>query len=177
MARLAVTVQVEDPAWRKLWPRAAGDVRALVSRATAFLGTTAPHPLRLRRNDFPLKGGSAAEVTGSVAVVLSDDAHLRQLNFQFRGKDAPTNVLSFPDPDDPYGGMALARETVVLEAKGQGKLFVNHAKHMILHGFLHLLRFDHETPRQARLMEGLEIAILSDMGIPNPYSIEAKRRA
>ena len=163
--RLTVTVQLDDAAWRKLWPRSGADVRAMLGHAC----------LSLIERPSALKG--KARLAGTVSVVLSTDAQLRQLNAQFRGKDKPTNVLSFPDADEPLGGLILARETVVLEAKSQGKLFVNHAKHMILHGFLHLLGFDHETPRQARLMEGLEIAILSDMGIPNPYLIEAKRRA
>ena len=110
--------------------------------------------------------------------MFTDDAKLRELNSRFRRKDKPTNVLSFPDGETPPGGgIALSLETISAEARDQGKPFVHHSKHMILHGFLHLLGFDHETIRAARLMEGLEIAILSDMGIPNPYLIEAKTRA
>ncbi len=110
-------------------------------------------------------------------MVFADDDRLRTLNAQFRAKDRPTNVLSFPDPAAPLGGMALAYQTVRAEASSQKKQFVHHVKHMILHGFLHLLGYDHKTRLQARLMERLEIAILSDMGIPNPYLIETKTRA
>jgi probable rRNA maturation factor len=73
--------------------------------------------------------------------------------------------------------MALAFETLRAEASAQKKEFISHAKHMILHGFLHLLGYDHQTAREARLMERLEIAILCDMGIPNPYLIRTKTRA
>jgi probable rRNA maturation factor len=152
---LTIDVQIESDAWRKLWPRAVADVRALL-------------------HSFARRPGLIA--SGDVAVVLGNNARLKALNGQFRGKSKPTNVLSFPDKVQPLGGIALAHETLVREAKEQGKPFLNHAKHMILHGYLHLLGHDHHTARDARLMEGLEIAILSDMGIPNPYLIEAKRR-
>lgn len=153
-----IEVQIETARWRKAWPRVAVEAKGLLRAAAA-------HP-RL------------AQKWGAVAVVFADDAKLQALNSQFRGKDRPTNVLSFPDGElAPGGGIALALETISAEAKAQGKPFVHHSKHMILHGFLHLLGFDHEKPSAARLMEGLEIAILSDMGIPNPYLIETNRRA
>ena len=116
--------------------------------------------------------GLASPAEGVVGVVLADDEGLRRLNRQFRGKDRPTNVLSFPDAAEPLGGIALACETVSREAKEQHKHFVNHAKHLILHGFLHLLGYDHVSKKEASLMEQAEIAILSDVGIPNPYLIE-----
>ncbi len=153
--QLTIDVQVESDAWRKLWPRAAVDIRQLLNALAKRPGLIA---------------------SGDVAVVLSNNARLKALNGQFRGKNQPTNVLSFPDKALPLGGIALAHETLVREAKEQHKPFLNHAKHMILHGYLHLLGHDHHKARDARLMEGLEIAILSDMGIPNPYLIEAKRR-
>lgn len=159
MARsgLEITVQVECPAWRKAWPRLAADARGVVRAA--------------------VERPELSSAAGEVAIVFADDQRLRGLNAQFRAKDRPTNVLSFPDPVQPLGGIALAFETVSGEAKGQKKAFVNHSKHLILHGFLHLLGYDHETPRDARLMEGLEIAILTDMGIPNPYILKANARA
>ena len=110
-----------------------------------------------------------------LAVVFASDARLRALNAKFRGKDKPTNVLAFENPAAPLGGIALAFETVFREAKAQRKTFVNHSKHLILHGFLHLAGYDHHSARAARLMEGLEIAILSDMGIPNPYVLRSTR--
>ena len=155
---LSVDVQIEHQAWRKAWPRASAEVKALL-RAAA---------------NWPELDGAAQ---GEVAVVFADDAKLQGLNARFRGKDRPTNVLSFGDPKNPLGGIALAFETVDGEAKAQDKRFVNHSKHLILHGFLHLLGYDHKTKRGARLMEGLEIAILSDMGIPNPYLVRTKTRA
>ncbi len=159
MARkaLAVDVRIEWPAWRKAWPKARQDIRAL-------LETAAKHP-------------EIAGAAGGVTVVLSDDLRLRTLNAQFRGKDRATNVLSFPDPQLPLGGMALAHQTIVREASAQKKPVIRHSKHLILHGFLHLLGYDHDSARAARLMEGLEVAILSDMGIPNPYVPRARSRA
>ena len=160
MARSALSIEtrIEFPAWRREWPQARVEVRRFLSQA-------AQHP----------EINVAAK--GAVAIVMTDDARVRRLNRQFRGKDQATNVLSFPDQSVPLGGIALAFETLRQESMEQHKQFVNHAKHMILHGFFHLLGFDHQTTRQARLMERLEIAILWEMGIPNPYVIETKTRA
>lgn len=155
---VSVEVRIEAPAWRAAWPRASSQARLFVLQIAGKVELQ-PRP------------------RGVVAVVLSDDARVRGLNAQFRGKDRATNVLSFPDPTAPLGGMVLGLETLEKEAKQQGKPFVNHVKHMILHGFLHLLGHDHQTKSDARLMERLEIAILVEMGIPNPYVIEAKTRA
>jgi probable rRNA maturation factor len=155
---LTVDVRIEDPAWRKLWPRAAVETRALLKSVA-------------------MRPEYASTAKGEVAVLFADDAKLRELNARFRGKNRPTNVLSFGDPGNPLGGIALAFGTVSGEAKAQGKPFVYHSKHLILHGFLHLLGYDHLKARDARLMEGLEIAILSDMGIPNPYLLRTKTRA
>lgn len=159
LRRTLVEVEIKTKAWRKAWPKAGDDVQRVLALAAAHAA---------------LRGKAG----GEIAVVLADDALLRDLNAQFRGNDKPTNVLSFPDGEKPPGGgIAVAFETVSAEATAQGKPFINHAKHMILHGFLHLLGQDHEKSREARLMEGLEIAILARMGIPNPYVIETKTRA
>ena len=156
MARLKldIDIQVEEAAWKRKWRGLNADIDALVGVARRHLA-------------FPA-GLRAAEMS----VVLACDRKLMALNFQFRGMKKPTNVLSFPDPDAPFGGMALGFETVERESIAQKKSFVNHSKHMILHGFLHLLGHDHVTSRQARLMERLEIAILSDLGISNPYEFK-----
>lgn len=156
--KLAVDVQIVHPAWRKAWRGGGVDIRRLLAAA----------------GSKPELGGRAL---GHVAVLLADDLTLRGLNARFRGQDRPTNVLSFPDRALPLGGIALAFETVQREAQAQRKEFINHSKHMILHGFLHLLEYDHETAKGARLMEGLETAILSGMGIPDPYVIRTKPRA
>jgi probable rRNA maturation factor len=155
---LTVDVRIECPGWRKAWPKAAIEIRQLL-RAAA------------KRPEI------ASTATGEVAVVLADDVRLRALNAQFRGKDRPTNVLSFPDTAVPLGGMAIAFETISREAIAQKKPIIRHSKHLILHGFLHLLGYDHNSARAARLMEGLEVAILSNMGIPNPYVPRARSRA
>jgi probable rRNA maturation factor len=156
-AALDIDVQIEAAGWRRAWPGAVRAVRRLL------LGAAARPEL--------------AGASGTVVVVLADDARLKALNARFRGKDRSTNVLSFPDPQVPLGGLALALETVKREAIAQEKEFVSHCKHLILHGFLHLLGYDHQSAREARLMEGLEIAILSAMGIPNPYLCRKKTRA
>jgi probable rRNA maturation factor len=113
---------------------------------------------------------------GEVALIFDSDERLKALNLEFRGKHRPTNVLSFPDSECPVGGLAVAFETVRREAQAQRKTFINHSKHMILHGFLHLLGYNHNRSREARLMEALEIAILSDMGISNPYTLKDRPR-
>jgi len=122
---------------------------------------------------------AAAETgkTGLVSLLLGDDNALRALNKQFRGKDGPTNVLSFPPPpDDPaaegfLGDIALAAETIVEEAQFQGKRFEHHAAHLAVHGFLHLVGYDHTTSAaDAEAMEALERKILASIGIADPYA-------
>lgn len=110
---------------------------------------------------------------GAVAVLLGDDLRIAELNKQFRGKDGPTNVLSFPGPRvDPtfLGDIALAAETIAEEANFQGKRFEHHAAHLVVHGFLHLLGYDHEDPAKAEEMEARERAILATIGIADPYA-------
>ncbi len=119
---------------------------------------------------------AAAEAgTGEVAVVLSDDATVRRLNRDYRRKDKPTNVLSFPLGDVKtaecrlLGDVILARETVLAEAAAQGKRAGDHLSHLVVHGVLHLLGFDHEKDAEARRMEALERRILAGLGIADPY--------
>ncbi len=123
--------------------------------------------------------GSALEVLGteitvpeaqSLAVVFTDDASIRDMNHQFRGKDAPTNVLSFPsDEEEELGDIILAYETIEKEAAEQRKSFDNHLTHLLIHGILHLLGYDHSEEDEARDMESLEIRILAKLDIANPY--------
>lgn len=113
----------------------------------------------------------AEAAQGEVDVLLADDAALHALNRQWRGKDKPTNVLSFPSEDSRHlGDIALAAETVAAEAEAQGKSFERHATHLIVHGFLHLLGYDHETETDAAIMEDRERAILAALGAPDPYA-------
>ena len=119
---------------------------------------------------------AAAEegASGSVSLLLGDDASIAALNQQFRGKAGPTNVLSFPPADkgEPgfLGDIALAAETIVEQADFQGKRFEQHAAHLVVHGFLHLLGYDHEDPADAEKMEARERAILQSLGIEDPYA-------
>jgi len=113
-----------------------------------------------------------------VSVLLSDDAAIQVLNRDWRGKDKPTNVLSFPasDNDGPVtgapellGDIAVAFETTAREAVEQDKSLADHFSHLLVHGMLHLLGFDHETDADADEMEPLEIEILAGLGIASPY--------
>lgn len=114
-----------------------------------------------------------------ISVVLTNDARQRELNRVYRGRDAATNVLSFPseDPDNadfppdlpmPLGDITLALETVTREAAGMS--FRDHFSHLLVHGMLHLVGYDHETNADAACMEALEVRILDARGIENPYA-------
>jgi probable rRNA maturation factor len=111
-----------------------------------------------------------------LAVMLTDDAAMRALNNQWRGLDKSTNVLSFPAPaalrgDSPVhlGDIAIAYETVAREAESEGKPLAHHLSHLAVHGFLHLLGYDHESGPEAQAMEQQERAILARLRIPDPY--------
>jgi metalloprotein, YbeY/UPF0054 family len=122
---------------------------------------------------FPHRNGKI-----EIAVLLADDATLQELNRNWRGKDQPTNVLSFPSsdpvilPDESVflGDLALSFNTVEREAREQDKTFQQHTAHLIIHGILHLLGYDHETDQDAEYMEKREIAILARMNLPDPYA-------
>ena len=110
----------------------------------------------------------------SLAVVLTDDGEVKTLNHTYRGKNKPTNVLSFPDGhvEDgvrQLGDIILAYETIVAEAQAQGKALKAHLTHLVIHGVLHVLGHDHEDEKDATIMEAHEIKILARMGIANPY--------
>jgi probable rRNA maturation factor len=165
---LAITVEIEDPRWSDVL----ADVESLVgTAATAALAAACP-----------------ALEDGQIVVLLTDDATLQDLNRTWRGKDKPTNVLSFPAteivpgtvPQPEFDGIpltigdiALAYETVAAEAADQGKPLAQHLAHLVVHGTLHLLSYDHEGEADAARMEGLEIDILSGLGIPDPYGDHA----
>lgn len=113
-----------------------------------------------------------------LSIVFSDDAGIRALNAGWRGKDKPTNVLSFPafavTPGDPLppmlGDIVLAAETVAREAAMEGKPLDHHITHLVIHGLLHLLGHDHEDEGEAEKMEALERAALARLAIPDPYA-------
>jgi len=118
-----------------------------------------------------------------VSIKLSDDAEIRQLNAAYRGKDRPTNVLSFPmiqadllpgidntdDGEVLLGDIILAHETCMREAGERAIALADHATHLIIHGTLHLLGHDHEHDSEAEAMEALEIRALETLGLPDPY--------
>ncbi|RUO21989.1 rRNA maturation RNase YbeY [Aliidiomarina haloalkalitolerans] len=118
---------------------------------------------------------SDAELT----IRVTDDAEVQELNRDYRGKDKPTNVLSFPfvadlpegaEFDIPLlGDIIIAEPTVAAEAAAQGKVYWHHFAHLVVHGTLHLLGYDHIEEQQAEAMEALERVILAGLGIPDPY--------
>ncbi len=123
---------------------------------------------------------SAAELADGreVCVTYCDDAEIRELNAEWRGKDKPTNVLSFPTPGplsarSLLGDIVIAYETVRREAAEQEKTLAERTAHMVIHGFLHLIGYDHETAAEADEMEGLERRIASRLGLRDPYAGEA----
>ena len=109
---------------------------------------------------------------GTLTILLTSDARLRELNHDFRGKDLATNVLSFPARDEKnyLGDIAIGYGICVREAKAAGKTLAHHTAHLAVHGVLHLLGHDHEKPRQADTMEALEARILATLGIADPYA-------
>lgn len=110
-----------------------------------------------------------------ITVRIVDEAESQALNLQYRGKDKPTNVLSFPFQAPPgvelplLGDLVICRQVVETEAAEQGKAVFDHWAHMVVHGSLHLLGYDHIDEQEAEEMEALEIAVLTKLGIANPY--------
>ncbi len=116
------------------------------------------------------------EQAGDIVILLTDDAAVAGLNSRFRGKDRPTNVLSFPAPESarPHlGDLVLASGVCRTEAKTQGKDLADHLSHLIVHGVLHLLGRDHEDDVEAEAMEAEERAILVRLGVADPYAERA----
>nr|WP_245978369.1 rRNA maturation RNase YbeY [Stella humosa] len=131
------------------------DPRGLVRRAVRAALAVAPVP----------PAGSP-----EMAVLLADDTLLRQLNNDYRGLDKPTNVLSFTAGDPLLlGDVAIAYETTAAEAAAAGKPLADHLSHLVVHGTLHLLGYDHETTEDAAEMEPLEVRALAALGIADPY--------
>ncbi|MDB5452372.1 MAG: ybeY [Caulobacteraceae bacterium] len=134
--------------------------------------STAPdaEALALRAGEQALR---LAQKDGSVTVLLTNDAEVRALNARFRNKDQPTNVLSFPAPANPaghLGDVCLAFETCQREAAEQGKTLAAHLQHLVAHGVLHLVGYDHDVDADAEIMEALERRILAALGVADPYA-------
>jgi probable rRNA maturation factor len=151
-ARLKIDVLVDSNRWEDPAKTRAA-VRRAIGEAAATVSTTGTE----------------------VAIVLTDDSAVRQLNRLWRGIDAATNVLSFPTKrktaDEPphLGDIVLAYETVAREARAEHKPFADHVAHLAVHGFLHLLGYDHDNDADARTMEQTERNILRRLHIPDPY--------
>ena len=128
---------------------------------------------------------AASTAPAELAIVLSNDSGIQALNRDWRGKDQPTNVLSFPaapavarsgksQVPSPYiGDIVIAYQTTAREAVAEGKPFDHHLAHLAVHGFLHLLGYDHENDRDAETMENLERRILRRLAVPDPYAPRA----
>lgn len=147
-----IEVEVEDAAWTEALP----DAEAVVNRAAAAA----------------LLAGGAGEEATDVTVLLAGDEAVAGLNDRFRDKAGPTNVLSFPAPESaqPHlGDLALAYGVCAREAGEQGKPLSAHLAHLVAHGVLHLLGWDHQTDDEAEAMERLEREILAGLDIPDPY--------
>lgn len=165
-----IAVRVLDAEWRRLWPSGVGRCR---NAARAVLATAWD-----RR-----RGGLEAPI--ELTIVLADDGAVRQLNLAYRGIDKPTNVLSFGGLDGRHGGTShlpvvlgdviLARETVAAEAEAQEKTVADHAAHLVVHGVLHLLGHDHRTAKEAASMERIEIDVLAELGVGDPYVLPPRQ--
>jgi len=148
-----IDLEIEDQAWLAAEPDAEALALAVAQATLAYIDFT----------------------EGSVTLLLTDDQAVRELNLRFRQRDSATNVLSFPAPQNPerhLGDVALAYGVCAREAAEQGKPLAHHLQHLVAHGVLHLVGYDHETDDEAEQMEGLERVILAGLGVPDPYAAE-----
>lgn len=161
--RLDIQASVEEGDWPEEAVLEALSMRVL-ERAALYLAEAEKQPFGTQ----PLE----------VSLVFTDDAAIREINREWRDKDKPTNVLSFPafplepggKPGPMLGDIVLARETIEREAADLGKPVDEHLTHLLVHGFLHLFGYDHMDAEEAEEMEGLETRILSELGISDPYA-------
>lgn len=148
---MSLTLEIEDGRWRR--------TRAL--------------PARLKKAVRAALAEAGADPNLDLTVLLTSDKRVQALNHDFRGRNKPTNVLSFPSGAEGYiGDIAIAWGVTAKEAKAEGKALIDHATHLAVHGVLHLLGYDHTSSRLAKVMEPMETRILATLKIANPY--EAK---
>lgn len=167
--RMRTAVRIDHDGWRGGLSDPAGLCRK-AARAGWVLGRKA------LADDHALAGPLAGAV--EISVLLSDDATVRELNRDHRGKDKPTNVLSFAGDDSPAAGeseillgdIVLAWQTVASEAKAEGKRLSDHTSHLVIHGVLHLLGYDHDGVEDATEMERIEVDSMARLGLPDPYT-------
>lgn len=166
-----IDILVNDKSWRKHSCSIKSDIRNLLKNVIP----------QTKLNKF-----LAQKCTLELSILLTQDKEIQDLNKNYRHKDKPTNVLSFPalspqefdhiDPNNNFmvlGDIILSFETILKEASEQGKSFENHLSHLLIHSLLHLIGYDHETEDEAQIMESLEIAILKNLAIDNPYIINS----
>ena len=151
---LVFDVAWPDPLWRDILPDIEASAQIAVKSLPADILPKSDH---------------------EVSLALMDDAAIQVLNRDYRGRDKPTNVLSFLAVNAPglLGDIVLARETVLQEAESRGLPVKDHVVHLIIHGILHLLGYDHIKPPEAEVMEAIEIKALAKLGIANPYVLKA----
>ena len=149
----SITIQVQSPLW-EADPAAEQTVRDAIAAAAATLSTA----------------------DNEVSILLTDDKAIRLLNREWRGIDKPTNVLSFPAATTKasvrlplFGDIVIAYETLKRECDDEGRIFLHHLAHLTVHGFLHLIGYDHQVEAQAEKMEGLESKIMMRMQMPDPH--------
>jgi probable rRNA maturation factor len=150
--KVKIEIVIRSAHWRKQ-PRAGATIKNAISAAAKAVSTP----------------------RAELAIVLCDDSAIRALNRDWRGENAPTNVLSFPAPGSgalaPHiGDIVIAYQTTEREAAAENKPFRHHLAHLTVHGYLHLIGYDHETSRAAQRMERLERAILARIAVPDPYA-------
>jgi probable rRNA maturation factor len=141
-----------------------------------------PEHQAILRQAIAAAAREASSKRAELAIVLTNDSAIRALNRKWRGQDEPTNVLSFPAGNagvattnaTHLGDIVIAFETTAREASSEGKPFAHHLAHLAVHGYLHLLGFEHETDKEAAVMERLEAEILSQLGVPNPHGSAAE---
>jgi metalloprotein, YbeY/UPF0054 family len=163
MKKLDLQIAVEDEGWPH--------EDALEALSEKVLETAARHMAEQERQPFPKQAPE-------LSLVFTNDEAIREINAQWRGKDNPTNVLSFPAfplqpggmPGPMLGDIIMARETLEREASDLEKSFEEHLSHLLVHGFLHLFGYDHMTEDEAQIMEGLETRILAELGLSDPYA-------
>lgn len=138
--------------------------------------TALPNYEDLARKAIEKAGERLKSVKKFPNIILLNDEEIQKLNADFRNKNKPTNVLSFPAPqlpkeveNDHLGDIFIALETLQREAKDEKKLLAHHFQHLVIHGYLHLLGYDHESEEDANKMEQLEVELLKALNIPNPY--------
>jgi len=149
----SVDIQAQSPLW-DAQPLAEQTVRDAIAAAAAALSTAG----------------------GEVSILLTDDKAIRLLNREWRGIDKPTNVLSFPAATTKasvrmplFGDIVMAYETLKRDCDDEDLIFLHHLAHLTVHGFLHLIGYDHQVEAQAEEMEGLESKIMTRMNLPDPY--------